>query len=210
MSRSPTSMPLVQCTPERKGFCLHQERSWRRLFRERRLSREGECARQHGHVVMPRQLPDLLDVAGHPLVAMIYPEAVVSVGALSSRLPGRRTSRDRRCLRGSRRARSTARPGSPRPRRSRHGGALLAPGPALAGGSVAAKRMGPFRSGRRAADEATRDPREAARPAGGAGRTCSKTQARCRAKSVRRQLTSRADIPCKRRRYQSSLVELHR
>ena len=49
-------------------------------------------------------------------------------------------------------------------------------------------------------------PWEAAPPAGGAGRTCSKTQARCRAKSVRRQPTSRADIRCKRRRYQSSLV----
>ena len=52
---------------------------------------------EHGQVVVPRQLPDLLDVAGDRLVAVVDPEREPVAAAHGGRSPGRGTSPGRRC-----------------------------------------------------------------------------------------------------------------
>ena len=44
ISRMPSSMPLVQWTPERNGLAAHQERRWRRRARRRRSSSVSQYA----------------------------------------------------------------------------------------------------------------------------------------------------------------------
>ena len=75
LSRTPSSMPLVQCTPDRNGFAVHQERSCRSTASAYRLVAGQPPGRgQHGEVVVARELPDRLDVAGLGLVAVVDPE----------------------------------------------------------------------------------------------------------------------------------------
>ena len=75
--RMPTSMPLVQCTPDRNGFSRHQERSWSATRRAYASSLAEEPGRgQQRQVLQPGDLPDLLDVAGLLLRAVVDPERV--------------------------------------------------------------------------------------------------------------------------------------
>ena len=77
ISRMPSSMPLVQCTPDRKGFSRHQERSWSATRSRVRLVAGEEPGRgQQREVLQPGDLPDLLDVAGLLLRAVVDPEGV--------------------------------------------------------------------------------------------------------------------------------------
>ena len=78
--RMPASMPLVQCTPVRNGFARHQERSWcGGGLGVALVLRQPPGGRQHGEVVVPGHLPDLLDVARLRLVAMVDAEGEPSV-----------------------------------------------------------------------------------------------------------------------------------
>ena len=74
--RMPISMPLVQCTPDRKGFSRHQERSWsatRSAYAS--IVAEEPGRGQQREVLQPGDLPDLLDVADLLLGSLVDPEA---------------------------------------------------------------------------------------------------------------------------------------
>ena len=75
VSRTPSSMPLVQCTPDRNGLAATRTGAARSTTSAYRLvAGQPPGGREHGQVVVPRELPDRLDVAGLVLVAVVDPE----------------------------------------------------------------------------------------------------------------------------------------
>ena len=98
ISRTPSSIPLVQWTPERNGFAAHHDRSCAvDDLGVPVVAGQPPGGGQHRQVVVARELPDRLDVARDGLVAVVDAEGerVLRCAPPGDRVAG--TSPGRRC-----------------------------------------------------------------------------------------------------------------
>ena len=189
ISRMPSSMPLVQLHAGQEGVLPPPGAELaRHPVGVRLLAGQEPGGGQQREVLQPGDLPDLLDVAGLLLRAVVDPEAVAAgIGAAPGHRIGEPVGLDQ--VGPGRRPAPPTRPSAAGPRRrARPPGPARAPARRCPAGSTAPNLA---HAGRRRAGQ---------RPA--RGRTCRRVQAAWSAWSRARQATSAGDIRAIRRAYQ--------